>query len=256
MSVMAWERLMRHWASWLLCLMLVAATGNACANGKLTHLSGQVSVQKTDGATAAAVPGAEVLAGDTLLTGANGYARLETSDGGEMLLRPNSQFHLEQYHYEATKPAEDNFVYSLFKGGLRTLTGLIGKRGNRQAYRGNIATATIGIRGTLFEVRVCAADCGVLQDGTYFIVHSGSIITGNSLGEITMTAGQIVWVPLNAPPQILPRDPGIGFTPPADIPKPVEKPEQAEPSLPSDNDLLSSSSASDSSDTGLSCSIE
>ena len=215
---------MRHLNTLLIwTFMSLVLTSNAFANGKITHLSGTVDVQKVDGSKLPALPGSTVDTGESILTGSNGFVRMETTDGGEIVLRPNSEFHVEKYHYDQAKPEEDSFIYNMVKGGLRTVTGLIGKRGNKDAYVGKTPTATIGIRGTQFEVRVCAGDCGSLANGTYFSVRSGSIQTGNTLGNITMQPGQIVFVPPNAPPQILPHDPGIGFTPPAAIPKTEEK---------------------------------
>jgi hypothetical protein len=43
----------------------------------------------------------------------------------------------------------------LLKGGFRTVTGMIGKRGNADAYKLRAAAATIGIRGTDFTSRLC-----------------------------------------------------------------------------------------------------
>jgi hypothetical protein len=192
-------------------------------------MSGTVQIKKADGSLTTATPEAVVNQGETLLTGANGFARMETADGGEIVLRPNSEFVIEKFSYNKDKPEDDSFVYSMLKGGLRTVTGLIGKRGNKDAYVGKTATATIGIRGTFFEVRVCAGDCGSLANGTYFSVRSGSIRTANSFGDVTMTPGQIVFVPPNGKPQLLPRDPGIGFTTPQNIPKTEEKPQEDKP---------------------------
>lgn len=221
--------------------------GNAFADGKLSHLSGAVTLQKADGSKLTATPGTEVKQGDTVLTGANGFARLETTDGGEIVLRPNSQFKIEKYNYDKDKPEEDNFVYEMLKGGLRTVTGLIGKRGNKDAYKGNTPTSTIGIRGTFFEVRVCAGDCGALPDGTYFSVRSGSILTGNGAGSLTMTAGQIVFVPLNGAPQLLPNDPGVGFTAPSVIPRQQEK---------QDSQQSNNNGEENASGDGVNCSIQ
>lgn len=201
-----------------LSLMLM---GEALAEGKLSHLSGQVTVQKADGSKSAAVPGAIVGSGDTVLTGANGFARLETPDGGEVVLRPNSEFVVEKLHFDQAKPEEDSFVYNMVKGGLRTVTGLIGKRGNKDAYVGKTPTSTIGIRGTIFEVLVCAGNCGPgVPNGTYISVKSGSVQTGNTFGNITMTPGQIVFVPPQGQPVLNPEvKPATGFTPPAAVPQ-------------------------------------
>lgn len=248
-------------SAFAICLLLLSSL--AYANGKITHLSGSVFLQKANAQKEPVVPDTEVSEGDTLITGANGYARMETTDGGEVVLRPGSEFHIEKYNYNKDKPEDDSFVYNLLKGGLRTVTGLIGKRGNKDAYLGLTPTSTIGIRGTFFEVRVCAGDCGSLADGTYFSVRSGSIQTGNTTGNLTMTAGQIVYVPKNGTPQVLPHDPGIGFTPPAAIPKQEEKKDNSKNSgnnnTAENNNNPSGSGnppAGNTSNDGVSCSIQ
>jgi hypothetical protein len=148
---------------------------------------------------------------------------MEMTDGGEMVLRPDSRLKVESYAFNEQKPAEDNFVFSMLKGGLRTITGLVGKRGNKDAYQLKTETATIGIRGTQFDLRVCAGNCGSLGNGTYLAVRFGSVVTSNAQGSLPVAAGQVAHVPLARAPVILPRDPGIGFTPPAVIPKLDEK---------------------------------
>jgi hypothetical protein len=182
-----------------------------------------VSVKRADGQTLPGASGIKVNAGDTVTTGAGGFVRIEMTDGGEMVLRPDSQLQIESYQYVAEKPTEDNFVFRMFKGGLRTVTGLVGKRGNRDAYKLRTETATIGIRGTQFDLRVCAANCGALADGTYLAVRFGAVQTTNAQGTLPVAAGQVAFVPSQRPPVILPRDPGIGFTPPPVIPKLDEK---------------------------------
>ena len=195
----------------------------AWADGTITHLSGEVSVQKGNGATLPGTVGAKVGQSDTMITGASGYARLEMTDGGEMVLRPNSQLKVESYRFHPDKPADDSFVFRMVKGGLRTVTGLIGKRGNKDAYEGKTETATIGIRGTQFDMRVCQGDCGALANGTYLAVRFGAVHTGNAQGGMDVAAGQVALVQQAKPPVLLPRDPGVGFTPPPVIPKLDEK---------------------------------
>ena len=239
--------MMMHMKSFLAGRLLLAAVvllqgmAPAWADGVLTHLSGPVSVTTTAGAVLPGKVGIAVGVGDTVATGAGGFARLEMSDGGEMVLRPDSQLKVESYRFAAAKPAEDNFVFSVLRGGLRTVTGLVGKRGNKDAYELKTPTATVGIRGTQFDLRVCQASCGALADGTYLAVRFGAVQTGNAQGSLAVAAGQIAHIPPQRPPVMLPRDPGIGFTPPAVIPKLDEKkkvqaaattaaaPEQAKP---------------------------
>jgi FecR protein len=191
---------------------------NSHANLKLTHISGQVQIKQLDGGLVSATPQSQVKSGESILTGKDSYVRIKQSDGGEIFLRPNTEFIIESYHFEESKPKDDNFIYRLIKGGLRTVTGLIGKRGNRDAYVARSVTATIGVRGTSFDIRVCQDDCGTLQNGSYYALRSGSIEAKNELGSLVMTVGQVSFVGFNEPPILLPRDPGIGFTPPASFP--------------------------------------
>ena len=170
----------------------------AMANGTLTHMSGNVSIQKADGTLVMGVIGAQVIEGDTVITGANGFVRMELTDGGEMVLRPDTQLKIENYRYTKDKPDEDSFIFRTIKGGFRAVTGLISKRGNRDAYKAHTATATIGIRGTQYDMRVCLANCGALADGTYVAVRFGAVVAGNSQGNSDFKAGQIGFIPPSA----------------------------------------------------------
>ena len=203
--------------------LLCAVAPLAWADGTITHLSGLVSVRSADGRIMPGAQGVKVNQGDTAITGAGGYVRIEMTDGGEMVLRPNAALKIEAYSFELGKPESDSFIFSMLRGGLRTVTGLISKRGDKDAYKLRTATATIGIRGTQFDLRVCLADCGTLADGTYVAVKSGAVQAANTAGNQLVSSGQVAFVPPILPPIILPRDPGIGFTPPAVIPKLDEK---------------------------------
>ena len=210
----------------LASLFLFGATP-ARAEGTLTHMSGSVSVQKVDGSVTVGAAGTKIGVGDTLVTGSRSYVRMEMTDGGEMVLRPESQLLLESYAFTEEKRSEDSLVMRMIKGGMRTVTGLISKRGNRDAYLLKTSTATIGIRGTQFDLRVCEGNCGSLPNGTYVAVRFGAVEAASPQGSLAVAAGQVARVPATGAPVILPRDPGIGFTPPAVIPKLDEKKKQA-----------------------------
>jgi hypothetical protein len=133
-----------------------------------------------------------------------------------MVLPPNSQLKIEQFTYKPEKPADDSFVFSMVKGAMRTATGLIGKRGNRDAYAAKTATATIGIRGTQYDMRVCEGNnCGKeMPEGTYVAVRQGAVAMQSQQGEVAVKAGQFAAATPKAVPVLLPADPGIGFTAP------------------------------------------
>ena len=155
----------------------------AASAGEVTNLSGTLSAQRPDGAMLVLSQKSEVRPGDTLSTQRDSYAQINFSDGSSMTMRPNTRMKVEAYQFAQDKPQEDGAFFRLIKGGLRTVTGLVGKRGNQDAYRIGTATATIGIRGSTGDTLACEPDCdGVvnggekLPPGTYHQTYSGSYI--------------------------------------------------------------------------------
>jgi hypothetical protein len=141
--------------------VLCIPAAHAATAGQVTHLSGTLSAKKPDGTSKLLSVKSDVLEGDTLSTESETYARIKFNDGGEVVLRPGSQLKIESYAYNAAKPESDNIVMNMFKGGLRAVTGLVGKR-NREKVTFQTETATIGIRGTHFGAccaRTTAAAC-------------------------------------------------------------------------------------------------
>lgn len=200
----------------VITLLLIAGALPVWANSTLTHVSGQVSIIKLDGQTVPGTTNMVVQTGETISTGATGFVRMKTSDGGWMVLPPGSQLKVEKYSYDEKKPADDSYVFSMLKGAMRTATGLIGKRGNRDAYAAKTSTATIGIRGTRYDMRVCeASSCGKdMPEGTYVAVKEGAVAMESPQGTVDVKAGQFAAATPKAAPVLLPSDPGIGFTSP------------------------------------------
>ncbi len=203
----------------ILPLMLVAllAAGSAWAEpaATITNLSGTVADLKADGTSRVLSVRSKVETGDTLSTQAGTYARLRFRDGGEVVLRPNTVFKVNNYRFQQEKPKRDSFFVSLLKGGARFVSGLIGHRGNKDAYSLRTPAATIGIRGTDYTVRTCRGDCGDLPDGTYTNTHSGAIFQRNPHGSLDCAAGQSCFAAPGTRPVFLPKVPrGLDFTPP------------------------------------------
>jgi len=137
-------------------LMMAAVAQAAEVAGKVGYMSGTLVAQRADGTIKVMGPKSEVLAGDMLVTAKDSYAQVQMNDGAQMTLRPHSNLKIEEYQFNKQEPKSDNAVFRLLKGGFRTITGLIGKRGNADAYKVRTASATIGIRGTDFSSRLCA----------------------------------------------------------------------------------------------------
>ena len=91
--------------------------------------------------------------GDRLTTADGAAAIIKLADGTRMTLRPNSEVVLQQYRFTESAP-DNSMVMQLLRGGFRAITGLISKNSpNAASIR--TSTATIGIRGTDFDARLC-----------------------------------------------------------------------------------------------------
>ena len=187
----------------------------AAPAGEVTHLSGALVAQKPDGQSRILGVKSSVNEGDVLATADNSYARVKFADGTEAVLRPSTQVKIDQFNFEEQRPQGDGMVISLLKGGMRAVTGLLGKR-NPANMRVATPSATIGIRGTTFHAEIVPpGGGGALAPGLYVQVIDGLIHLSNKGGSQQFSAGQFGYTPnLNQPPVILPANPGIQFTPP------------------------------------------
>jgi hypothetical protein len=207
-SIKGWVRGMAG-----IALALVAAGAWAAGAGVITHLSGTMSVQRPDGSVRILSQKSEVQPGDVLTTQRDSYAQINFTDGSAATMRPNSTMKLEAYSFNKEAPQNDGMFMKLLKGGLRTVTGLIGKRGNQDAYKIGTSTATIGIRGSSGDTVACASDCGNLEPGTYHTTYTGSYIMQTQGGTQLVNEGQFGFAQDPAkPPVLLPGDPGLNLS--------------------------------------------
>ncbi len=95
--------------------------------------------------------------GDTLSTAQGSTAIVQLRDGTRMTLRPGTDLLVQRFQYQEGA-SNNSLLMQLFAGGLRAITGLVSKNAP-DAARLQTRTATIGIRGTDFDARICANDC-------------------------------------------------------------------------------------------------
>ena len=212
---------------WLV-LMSISLHAFAQVAGTVTQLSGPMMAKKADGKVKILSLKSEVEAGDTLVTEKNTYALVKFIDNSEITLKPGTTFVVEQFAYQADQPEGDQASFNLVKGGLRSLSGLLGKR-NKEKFSLKTPVATIGIRGTYFTAEYIAAGgyaapgsslpktappAGpTLAPGLYTSVTTGQIVVSNPGGTLDIVAGQFGFTPnVRQPPVLLPTNPGIPFT--------------------------------------------
>jgi hypothetical protein len=199
----------RNLGTLLLPLLLLAGPALADTTaGTATLVTGHVSAASPSGEIRDLVKGGDVYQGEVIITASASYVNIAFSDGGRVLLRPETRFSIERYQYagaqtapangQAAQPVrQESAFFRLLKGGFRAVSGLIGHT-RREDYAVQTPVATIGIRGTDYEVRYCSGDCGDIspapKDGLYAGVQSGGIALTNSGGQTTTTAGQYVFI--------------------------------------------------------------
>ncbi|MBL8486638.1 MAG: FecR domain-containing protein [Rhodocyclaceae bacterium] len=141
----------------LLAAALVAVPPAATAQevGEVVFVQGIANAQKPGQEARFLGKGDLIGQGEVLSTGGRGFAVIGLRDGTRMTLRPNTSFAVDDLSLEAGR---ESLVMRLVKGGLRAITGVIGKR-NPNGVRLDSVTATIGIRGTEFDARLCGEEC-------------------------------------------------------------------------------------------------
>ncbi|WP_170826399.1 FecR domain-containing protein [Pseudomonas syringae] len=69
-----------------------------------------------------------VEAGDTVSTQGKGYAQIRFSDDSQLTLQPDTVVTLNTYVYDASVPTQDQLLFTLKQGGIRSDVGKLGQR--------------------------------------------------------------------------------------------------------------------------------
>jgi hypothetical protein len=158
--------------------------GYAVPAARVDFTVGNVTATGANGKSRALAKGAQIEQGDTVSTN-NGRAQLRFTDGAYVSLQPESQFRIDQYNFAGKADGKEKGFFSLLKGGLRTVTGLVG-RTNKQNYQVTTSVATIGIRGTEYTIQYGQSVVGT--------VGEGEIQVCNGAGCLSVTNGESYYV--------------------------------------------------------------
>ncbi len=183
-------------------LTLVALCGYAAsivlaAPATVFELTGTVQAIPGAGSPKALRKGDAVEQGETVVTGENSSVVLRFEDGQVAALSARSRMTVTTYNYNKADVAKSNIFLTLVEGGMRAITGLIGKQKPSQvAYRAG--NATIGIRGTDVTIAVNGGVVAVtVTEGEITITYDGK--------SVTIPASQ-GWMVSNGKVQSLPAD--------------------------------------------------
>ncbi len=145
---------------------------------------------------------------DHLSSQPNSFLVMVFRDNQKVSLQPSSEFDIVKYDYQQADK-KDQILFKLAAGGIRALTGSIGKK-DHAAYALDTPVATIGIRGSEGDTQ-CGQSCsgeGIEGGGVYHTTTEGAFVMSNASGELIVGAGQsaVVTSP-NAPPVSIPVPP-------------------------------------------------
>jgi hypothetical protein len=136
--------------------------------------------------------GLELREGDTLSTAEGASAIIRMQDGTRMTLRPGTDMVVQRFQYREGA-SNNSMVMQLFSGGLRAITGLISK-GSPDAAQLQTRTATIGIRGTDFDARLCQNDCAAESSRVTETARANAV---QASAKLVSTQGEINAVDTN-----------------------------------------------------------
>ena len=143
---------------------------------------------------------------DSIRSKKDSYALLLFPDGEKVTLQADSEMDIKQYNYQVSGK-KDRILFRLTAGGLRALTGSIGKN-DHDAFALDTPVATIGIRGT-------GTDTSTNGKSLNHSTWKGKSFVRNEAGEVDVPEGSSSYTP--GPNQM----PLVFLTPP-DAPQPPE----------------------------------
>ena len=177
------------WSVAMLALGLLSASmahAFGWAAASVEFVSGQVRVVGKDGAARVALTHSRIFSGETIATGRDARVALRFSDGGSFVLQPDTRLRIDDYRYSGRVDGGERSYVSLIKGGLRAVTGAIGRKA-KQNFRVITPTATIGVRGTQYSIRYTSSLVASVSDGEIQLCNGG--------GCRTAVRGEAYYVP-------------------------------------------------------------
>jgi FecR protein len=175
------------------CLMLLSHGAYAGMAGHVLFVNGSVQITNSAAQTRTLQKGDVISESDTVTTARGASAQIKMRDGGYIVIRPDSQLKFDSFIFSGEEDGSERSFFSLLKGGIRAITGLIGQR-NKKSYRITTPDSTIGIRGTDHETFVVTADsamAAVAPLGTYNKVNRGETTITTKKGMISVLPNQM-----------------------------------------------------------------
>ena len=158
-------------------LLVTAAPAAAEVAGRALDVRPSATLSNGEGSITLS-RGADVAMGDRVRTNSRGQVQLKFTDDTKLVVGPNSSLVIEAYLLRSRNRA-NNFTVRALGGTFRMISG----NSQKQAYRIRTPTATIGIRGTSFDLAVSGGE-------TNLLLYSGSARICGSNGRCRIIEGR------------------------------------------------------------------
>jgi hypothetical protein len=145
--------------------------------------------------------GVDVFSDEIVKTAEKSVARIVFEDQTKLEIGPLSEVTLDRFVYDPNR-SDSEVAISIAKGIARFTTGVL----RHDSYTIKTPTATIGVRGTVFNLRTD-------QRGTWVYVTDGSVTVAANGVTVVVNAGQATSVPIGG----IPSPPEEASSPPFDI---------------------------------------
>lgn len=164
---------------------LPSGAARDATSGSVVQVNGTLTARRKD-ETVALQAGARVQEGDVLVTAERTSALVRMDDGANLLMRAGTELQITKLRLQGEVGVLSQ-VYELLAGACRYVTGALGKS-RPTAIAFSTGTATVGIRGTDFDLVYTTEPSGSQDSGTYVRVSSGAVSLGGLDGSTVQVA--------------------------------------------------------------------
>jgi len=172
---------MKLFQSFKYLLVIVCLCQNTFAAdiaGRVIMARGEVHAISDNGESRKLKRRDSIFSHEVIKTGSASRIQIRFIDNALLALKENSELNIKAYVYNEVNEKDNQVLMELVTGGFRTLTGKIGK-GNKEAYKVDTPVASIGIRGTLYDVQISV-------DKIYAGVWKGGIALNTEQGDFDL----------------------------------------------------------------------
>ncbi len=164
----------------LCCLSVTPLIGEDPSAGQSIAVQGKVSAEKEGEKTPRTLQrGSAFFSKDVVNVGPDSKAQLKFIDGGLVTIIANSKYRILSYTFTKEK---SEVSLEIVEGGFRAMTGTIGKE-HPTDYKVKTPVATIGIRGTIFELAIINGELQLhCVSGSVVITSGAAAVSGGGAG--------------------------------------------------------------------------